>query len=50
MSGNSSTFGTASVVRAPTANASATVYMFRANEPGAQGAFEAEQVLKQYSQ
>jgi outer membrane murein-binding lipoprotein Lpp len=50
MSGNSSSFGTASVVRAPTANAAATVVMFHANEPGARGAFEAEQVLKQYSQ
>jgi hypothetical protein len=27
-----------------------TVVMFHANEPGAQGAFEAEQILKQYSQ
>jgi len=44
MSGNSNSFGTASVVRAPTANAAATIVMFRANEPGAQGAFEAEQV------
>jgi hypothetical protein len=50
MSGNSNSFGTASVVRAPTASAAATIVMFRANEPGAHGAFEAEQVLKQYSQ
>lgn len=50
MSGTSNSFGTASVVRAPTANAAATIIMFRANEPGAQGAFEAEEVLKQYSQ
>jgi hypothetical protein len=42
-------FGSASVVRAPTAGAAATVIMFHANEPGAQGAFEAEQVLRQYS-
>ena len=43
-------FGSASVVRAPTASAAATVIMFHANESGAQGAFEAEQVLRQYSQ
>jgi hypothetical protein len=48
--GNASTFGSSSVVRAPTASAAATVIMFRANEPGAQGAFNAEQVLRQYSQ
>jgi hypothetical protein len=36
-------------VRAPTAGAAATVIMFHANEAGAQGAFDAEQVLKQYS-
>ena len=50
MSGNSNTFGTASLVRAPTANAAATIVMFHANEPGAQGAFEAAQVLQQYAQ
>lgn len=49
-SANASTFGSTTVVRAPTAAAAVTVIMFRANEPGAQGAFEAEQVLKQYSQ
>jgi hypothetical protein len=46
---NATTFGSTSVVRAPTAAAAVTVIMFHANEPGAQGAFEAEQVLKQYS-
>ena len=50
LSGNSNTFGSATVVRAPTANAAATVIMFHANEPGARGAFDAQQVLKQYSQ
>ena len=50
VSGNSNSFGTASVVRAPTASAAATVIMFRANEPGAQGAFEADQVLRQYAE
>ena len=50
MSGNSNTFGTANVVRAPTVSAAATVIMFHANEAGAQGAFDAEQVLQQYSQ
>jgi hypothetical protein len=50
VNGNASTFGSASVVRAPTASAAATVIMFHANEPGAKGAFDAEQVLRQYSQ
>jgi hypothetical protein len=48
-SANATTFGSSSVVRAPTAGAAATVIMFHANEPGAQGAFDAAQVLKQYS-
>jgi hypothetical protein len=48
-SGDAQTFGSASVVRAPTAAAAATVIMFHANEPGAQGAFDAEQTLRQYS-
>jgi len=48
-SANATTFGSTSVIRAPTAGAAATVIMFHANEPGAQGAFDAEQVLKQYS-
>jgi hypothetical protein len=47
--GNANSFGSSSVIRAPTAGAAVTVIMFRPNEPGAQGAFEAEQVLKQYS-
>ncbi len=50
VSGNANSFGTTSVIRAPTANAAATIVMFHANEPGAQGAFEADQVLKQYPQ
>ena len=49
-SGQASGFGSTSVVRAPTAGAAVTVIMFHANEPGAQGAFDAEQVQKQYSQ
>src|SRR5262249_47974654 len=48
-SGTANTFGSTSVVRAPTAGAAVTVYMFHANEPGAQGAFDAAQILKQYS-
>jgi hypothetical protein len=47
-SGNASGFGTTNVVRAPTASAAATVVMFHANEPGAQGAFDALEVQKQY--
>lgn len=34
----------------PTARAGVTVIMFRATEAGAQGAFDARQVLRQYSQ
>ena len=48
-SATATTFGSSSVIHAPTAGAAATVVMFHANEPGAQGAFDAEQVLKQYS-
>jgi hypothetical protein len=46
--GSSTGLGTTNVIRAPTAATGATVIMFHASEPGAQGAFEAEQVLKQY--
>jgi hypothetical protein len=49
-SAHATTFGSNSVIRAPTAAAAATVIMFRANEPGAQGAFDAAQVLQQYLQ
>lgn len=49
MNANANTFGSTAVMRAPTAGAAVTVIMFHANEPGAQGAFDAEQVLKQYS-
>ena len=48
--GNVNSFGSASVVRAPTAAAAATVIMFHASQPEAQGAFDAAQVLQQYSQ
>jgi hypothetical protein len=47
-SANANTFGGTTVMRAPTAAAAATVIMFHANEPGAQGAFDAAQVLQQY--
>lgn len=40
---------TASAIRRPTASAAATVIMFHADEPGAKGAFVAEDVLRQYS-
>jgi hypothetical protein len=50
MNANANSFGTTSVVRAPTAGAAVTVVMFHANEPGAKEAFDAEQILKQYSQ
>jgi len=47
---NATTFGSTSVVHAPTAGAAVTVIMFHANEPDAQSAFDAAQVLQQYSQ
>ena len=43
-------YGTTNVIHAPTAGAAATVIMFHANEPGAKGAFDAAQVLRQYSE
>ena len=49
-SATANTFGSTHVIRAPTAAAAVTVFMFRANEQGSQGAFNAEQVLKQYTQ
>jgi hypothetical protein len=50
MNANANSFGTTTVVHAPTAGAAVTVVMFHANEPGAEGAFDAQQVLNQYSQ
>jgi len=47
--GNANTFGSASLVHAPTAQAAATVIMFHANEPDAKDAFDAQQVLSEYS-
>jgi hypothetical protein len=37
-------------MRAPTAGAAVTVVMFHANETGAEGTFDAQQILNQYSQ
>jgi hypothetical protein len=48
VSGNANGFGTTNVIRAPTAGAVATVVMYQANDPNAQNAFDAQQVLKQY--
>lgn len=48
-SGQSNGFASASLVRAPTASASATVIMFKASDPEAKNAFDAEAVLKQYA-
>ena len=47
---SASTFGSTSAIRAPTAGAAVTVIMFHANEPGAKGAFDAAQVLRQYQE
>jgi hypothetical protein len=49
-SANATTVSTSNAIRRPTAAAAVTVVMFRASEPGARGAFDAEQILKQYSQ
>jgi hypothetical protein len=49
-SANANTFGTTSVIRAPTASAAVTVIMLHANEAAAKDAFDAAQVLQQYSQ
>jgi hypothetical protein len=49
-SGNASSFGSSSVVRAPTVAAAVTVIMFRATDPAAKDAFDAQQVLMQYPQ
>jgi hypothetical protein len=49
--GNSASYSGTSIstpIYKPTANVGVTVVMFRANEPGAQGAFDATEVLKQY--
>jgi hypothetical protein len=43
-------FVTATPIRRPTASNAATVVMFHSNEPGAQGAFDANSVLAQYAQ
>ncbi len=42
--------GTSTPIMARTADVGVTVTMFRANEPGAKGAFNAAEVLKKYSQ
>lgn len=41
-------FATTTLQTAPSAKSSATVTMFHENEPGAKGAFDAQEVLKQY--
>lgn len=41
-------FGGTAVNRRPTEGAAATVTMFHADEPGAKGAFDAQQILAQY--
>jgi hypothetical protein len=46
---NATSYGGAAVVHAPTASAAVTVIMFHDNEAGADGAFDAQQILKQYS-
>lgn len=44
--GTYSGFTTTTPIMAPTSHVGVTVIMFRASEPGAQGAFDAQQVLK----
>ena len=45
---NMNSYGTATVNRVNTEGAAVTVTMFNADEPGAKGAFVAQQVLNQY--
>lgn len=45
---NFNSFGGATVNRRPVEGAAATVTMFHAGEQGAQGAFDAKQILSQY--
>jgi hypothetical protein len=49
-SGNSSGFGSTSIMRAPTATASGTVIMFHEKDREAKTAFRAEDILRQYAQ
>ena len=46
--GNSNTFGSASVIHKPTAAVGVTVLMFHADQPEAKDGFLAENVLRQY--
>jgi hypothetical protein len=46
---SANTFSSASVIRAPTTGVGVTVIMFHSDEPGAKDAFDADQVLRQYS-
>jgi len=47
ISGSYNGFGSATPMYAPTANVGVTVIMFRKNEPGSKGAWDAATVLKQ---
>jgi hypothetical protein len=47
---NATSVGSTTVTSAPTAGAAVTVVMYHANEPAAEGAFDAQQILTQYSQ
>jgi len=47
-SGNFNAWGSSTAINAPTTSASVTVIMFKANEAGANGAFDAEEMLKKY--
>ncbi len=46
--GVSSGYSMSTPIYRPTSELGVTVYMFHANEPGAQGAFDAKEVLAQY--
>jgi len=46
--GYSSSFNSASVIRAHREDSGATVIMFRANDPGAKSAFDAREILAKY--
>lgn len=46
--GNYNAWGSSTAVNAPITNAAVTVIMFKANEPGAKGAFNAQEIFLKY--
>lgn len=46
--GNYNAWGSSTAINAPVTNAAVTVIMFKANEPGAKGAFNAQEIYLKY--